>query len=283
VIAPIVEARSGKEKVFVPPTNCPSCGQPVEHLEDEVAWYCVNAACPAQLVRNIEHFAARDALDINGLGIKVVEQLIENGLVHDFVDLFSLTKSQLLTLQGFAEKKADNLLEAINLAKSQPLERWIIGLGIHGVGEVGAKDLARHYPDLKGLEMAGLFDLQRIEGVGPNTAQSIVDWFEREGNRSIIEKMVSNRIWPVASRTDESSEGSLKNLVFVITGTLSTMSREDAKAEIEKRGGKVTDSVSKNTNYLVVGENAGSKLDKARTLGVTTLDEQAFIALIGKQ
>jgi DNA ligase (NAD+) len=275
VIGPVLAARQGGEQPYSPPQVCPACWEPVEHLEGEVPWYCVNAACPAQTVRNLEHFVSRGAMDIVGLGIRIVEQLVEAGLVRDVADLFTLQKEQLLALEGFAEKKADNLLAAIAAARERPLARLINALGIRGVGEVGAAELARHYPDLQALAEAGLDDLQQIEGIGPNIAQSIVDWFARPANRRVLEKLRGAGVWPRAEvRPPPGSEQlALSGQTFVVTGTLAGFTREEAKAFIEAHGGKVTDSVSKKTSFLVVGEGAGSKLAKAQALGVPVLDE----------
>ena len=196
VIGPVVDARSGKEKTYKPPTKCPACGQAVEHFEGEVAWYCVNAACPAQLVRNIEHFVSRGAMDITGLGIKIVEQLIETGLVKDVADLFTLKKEQLLELEGFAEKKAENLLGSLEQAKAQSLNRLLAALGIHGVGEVMAGDLSRAFGDLSALSKASAEELQQIEGVGPNIAESIVDWFAQPANQKVLKKLKAAGVNP---------------------------------------------------------------------------------------
>lgn len=280
IIGPVVEARRGDEKPYTPPQNCPVCGQPVEHFEGEVAWYCVNAACPAQLVRNLEHFVSRNAMDIAGLGIRIVEQLVEAGLVQDVADLYTLRKEDLLRLEGFAEKKAQNLLDAIQASKSRPLARLINALGIRGVGEVTAAELARRYTDLDALSKATLEDLMQIEGIGPNIAQAILDWFARPGNRRVLEKLKAAGVWPRAETPTQAAAAPLAGLTFVITGTLSGFSREEAKAFIEAHGGKVTDSVSRNTNYLVVGENPGSKLQKALQLGIPLLDEAGLRRLI---
>ncbi len=284
VIGPIVEVRKGDEKVFTPPQICPSCGQPTEHFDGEVAWYCVNSACPSQLVRNVEHFVSRGAMEIVGLGIKIVEQIVEAGLVHDVADLYSITSTQLLNLEGFADKKADNLIEAINASRRQPLPRLINALGIRGVGEVMAVDISRHFANLDELSHATEIDLMRIEGIGPSIAEAIVDWFKRPANQAVLVKLKQAGVWPVATTgTGQSSEAQvLTGLVFVITGTLPTLSREQAKELIEKFGGKVTDSVSKKTNYLVVGENAGSKLDKANELGVAKLSEEGLYQLLAE-
>ncbi len=283
VIGPVVEARTGDEQPYAPPQTCPACGQPVEHFEGEVAWYCVNAACPAQLTRNVEHFVSRGAMDISGLGIKIVEQLIGAGLVKDVTDLYFLTKEQLLALEGFADKKAENLLTAIRASAAQPLSRLITALGIRGVGEVAAADLAHHFPDLETLSRATADDLQAIEGFGPNTAASIVDWFSRPANRALLEKLKTAGVWPVASpQSPVSRTQSLSGLTFVVTGTLPTLTREGVKEFIEQHGGKVTDSVSKKTSYLVLGENPGSKHDKALALGVPVIGEEQLRKLAGE-
>ena len=283
VIGPVVDARSGKEKKFKPPTKCPACDQPVEHFEGEVAWYCVNAACPAQLVRNIEHYVSRGAMDIVGLGIKIVEQLIEEGLVKDVADLYTLKREQLLELEGFKDKKADNLLTAIENSKNQSLARFIAALGIHGVGEVMAGDLSRKFEDLDALAKAKVDDLMQIEGVGPNIAESIADWFARPANQKVLKKLKVVGMWPQGGEAN--SEGptsdAFAGMTFVVTGTLPTFSRDDAKAFIESHGGKLKDSVSKKTSYLVLGENPGSKLEKARSLGIKIIGEEELKKLAG--
>ncbi len=273
VIGPVTAARSGAERPFDPPQICPTCGQPVEHLEGEVAWYCVNAACPAQLIRHLEHFVSRSAMDIAGLGIKIVEQLVAAGLVSDVADLYTLTPMQLLTLEGFAEKKAENLLSAVEASRRQPLSRLINALGIRSVGEVLAADLTTHYPDLDALSRATAADLQQIEGVGPNIAAAIVDWFARPANQNLLHKLRSVGLWPTAAAPKASGPQPFAGLSFVVTGTLPGFTREGVKEFIESHGGKVIDSVSKKTSYLVLGENPGSKLDKARSLGVPVIDE----------
>ncbi len=282
VIGPVIEARDGSEQPWQPPTVCPSCGQPLENLEDEVDWLCVNAACPAQLVRNLEHFVSRGAMDIVGLGIQIVIQLIEAGLVKDMADLYTLQREQLLELERFREKKADNLLSAIAASRERPLGRVINALGIRGVGDVGAAELARAFRSLDALEAASLDTLIDVENVGPSTAESIVEWFARPANRALIEKLKAVGVWPVikgdAAQTD--APRTLQGQTFVITGTLPTLSREQAKALIEDAGGKVTDSISKKTSYLLLGETPGSKLEKARSLGVTIIDEEALKGLL---
>lgn len=281
IIGPVVDARSGKEKKYKPPANCPACGQTVEHFEGEVAWYCVNAACPAQLLRNIEHFVSRGAMDIVGLGMKIVEQLIESGLVKDVADLFTLKKEQLLELEGFADKKAENLLKSLEQAKGQSLNRLVAALGIHGVGEVMAGDLSRTFGDLSALSKASADELQQMEGLGPNIAESIVDWFSQPANQKVLKKLKAAGVWPAAKKDEKKKEGVFTNLTFVVTGTLEGFTRDGIKEFIESNGGKVTDSVSKKTSYLVLGENAGSKLDKAQSLGVKIVNENELRKLAG--
>ena len=282
VIGPVIAARLGSEQPYQPPKVCPVCRQPVENLPGEVAWYCVNLSCPAQLIRNLEHFASRGAMDIVGMGIRIVEQLVGAGLVHDVAEVYTLRKEDLLKLEGFADKKADNLIASIDASRSRPLSRLINALGIRGVGEVMANDLARYYPDLDSLSRATIDDLQTIEGVGPNIAQAIVDWFARPANRQILGKLKAAGVWPRSELSSQAVEAPqpFTGMTFVITGTLPVWSREEAKEFIEAHGGKVTDSVSKKTSYLVLGENPGSKLDKARSFGVPILDEAALRNLL---
>lgn len=284
VIGPITNLRDGSEKIFEPPENCPVCGTPTEHLPGEIAWYCVNASCPAQLVRNLEHFVSREAMDIVGMGIKIVEQLVKDGHLKDLADIYFLDRATLLTVEGFAEKKADNLLAAIDASRSRPLARLITALGIKGIGEVAAADLANQYKNLDVIAQVTLGELQTIEGIGPNTAASIYDWFHRPQNLALIDKLKrAGVITQTQTPTQaESIEQSLRNLTFVITGTLPTLSRDDAKELIQKHGGKVTDSVSAKTNYLLLGENPGSKFDKAKQLGVPILSEDQLKELLQK-
>jgi DNA ligase (NAD+) len=283
VIGPVPDLRTGAEKTYTPPATCPACGQPVEHFEGEVAWYCVNAACPAQLVRNVEHFVSKGGMDINGLGIKIVEKLIETGAVKDVADIYFLTREDILAAVTKKDRKtekeppgkiADNLLAAIQASKAQPLGRLITALGMRGVGEVVAGDLARAFLSLDLLEAASADQLQMIEGIGPNIAEAIVDWFGRQRNRRVLEKLKAAGVWPVG-KGDQlvAPTGPLTGLTFVVTGTLPTLSREGVKAYIEAHGGKVSDSVSKNTSYLVLGEAPGSKYDKAKKFGVKVIGE----------
>ena len=289
IIGPLTDARTGNEKSYQPPTTCPACGQPVEHFEGEVAWYCVNAACPAQLVRNVEHFVSRGSMDIDGLGIKIVEKLIETGKVRDVADIYRLKRGDILESVTKKDRKtkaeppgkiADNLLASIDTSKSQSLSRLITALGIRGVGEVSARDLARNFGSLDSLSKVSADDLQTVEGIGPNIAEAIVDWFTRPANKTVLKKLKAAGVWPKGEERGKKKEGVFTGMTFVVTGTLPTFSREDAKALIESNGGKVTDSVSKKTSYLVLGENPGSKLDKAQSLGVKVIGEEELKKLV---
>jgi len=284
ILGPLPEKRTGNEKPFQMPTSCPSCGSKIQKEPGEVAYYCVNSSCPAQLARNIENFASRGAMDINGLGPQIIAQLIDAGLIHSAADLYTLKKEDLLKLEKFGEKKAENLLQAIQASKQQPLERLIIGLGIHGVGEVAARKLASTFHSLDNLSQADVSQLEQLDGIGPNIAQSIVGWFQQPHNRELIEKLKQNGVWPVeAEESEQLKRKPLAGLTFVITGTLPTLTREEATRLIEENGGKVTDSVSRKTSYLVLGAEPGSKYIKAVELGVPILDENQLKELINKQ
>src|SRR5215211_6662625 len=292
VIGPVLGGRTGKEKKYKLPTNCPSCGQPVERLDDEVAFYCVNAACPAQLVRNVEHFVSRGAMDIVGMGTRIVAKLIETGKVKDVADLYLLKRADILEAVTKKERKtekeppgkiAENLLASIEASKTRSLARLITALGIRGAGEVSAADLASHFPDLDALSKASADALQQIAGIGPSVAESVAEWFARPVNKNVIKKLRAADVWPqggksanAKSRASDAFDGK----TFVITGTLPTFSRDDAKEFIESHGGKVTDNVSKKTSYLVLGEAPGSKYEKAKSLGVKIVGEEELRKLI---
>jgi DNA ligase (NAD+) len=279
VIGPIADARTGKEKPYKMPKRCPDCGEPIQIIEGEVAVYCENGSCPAQLVRNLEHFTSRAAMDIEGLGIKIAEQLVEGKLVEDVGDIYRLTKEDLLSLDGFADKKAEKLLSAIETSKSQSLNRLINALGIRGVGETVAADFARQFGSIDALSTAKNTDLEAMEGIGPNIASGVVDWFAQPRNKKLLAKLKKAGTWPREERV-ERIEQILSGQIFVLTGTLPTLRRGEAKAQIVAAGGKVTGSVSSKTNYLVAGEKAGSKLTKAHDLGVEIIDEIGLLKVL---
>jgi len=292
VIGPVKDVRTGKEKHYRPPQTCPACAQPVEHFEGEVAWYCVNAACPEQLVRNVEHFVSKGSMDINGMGIKIVVKLIETGAIKDVADIYSLKREDILEAVTKKDRKtekeppgkiADNLLAAVEESRKQPLARLVTALGMRGVGEVSARDLSAHFPSLDLLAKATIDDLQTVEGVGPNIAEAIVDWFSRDRNQKVLAKLKKAGVWPVnqPSSSSKQQSDSLTGMTFVITGTLPNFSRDEAKDFIESHGGKVTDNVSKNTSYLVLGESPGSKHEKAKEIGVRIIDEPGLRKLVG--
>ncbi|HOE35430.1 MAG: NAD-dependent DNA ligase LigA [Chloroflexi bacterium] len=284
ILGPLPEKRSGSEKPFPVPSECPSCGSPIHKDPDEVAYYCLNSSCPAQLVRVIENFVSRGAMDISGLGSQIVAQLVENGLVRSAADLYALKREELLRLEKFGEKKAENLLQAIEASKNQPLERLIIGLGIHGVGEVAARKLARTFQDLDALSRASLEELTNLEGIGPNIAESITTWFAQPHNQELLRKLREFGVWPreKSESPEQTAAQPLQGLTFVITGTLPNLSREQAEALILQHGGNVSSSVSKKTSYLLLGENPGSKYAKALELGIPMLDENGLKTLIDK-
>ena len=279
VAGPVISARTGREQVITPPGECPYCGASLARREGEVALYCPNADCPGRLDRAISHFVSSGAMDIEGLGEKIVAQLIEAGLIADVADLYALKKEDLLGLEKFADRKAQKLLAAIEASKQQPLTRLIVGLGIRHVGEVAARALAERFGSLDALIEAASTSpeaLQDIEGVGPVIAESVSQWARRESTRALVEKLKRAGVNPrqEARGTAARAEGPFAGRIFVITGTLS-QPREAVAAWIEDRGGKVTDSVSRNTAYLVVGDAPGaSKINKARQLGVPMISEE---------
>jgi DNA ligase (NAD+) len=258
------------------------CGEPVEHPEGEVAFYCVNAACPAQLVRGVEHFVSRGAMDIEGFGIRQAELFVEQGFLHDVADIYYLTSDQLLPLEGFAEKKVTNLLAAIEASKKQPAARLLTALGIQGIGVTVAQVLMDHFGSLDALAAASREEMEQIPGIGPKLAGSVADWFAHESNRTVVRKLKAAGVRSEARKAEPAAAQPLEGLTFVITGTLPTMSREQARALIQAHGGRVTGSVSARTDYLLAGEQAGSKRTKALKLHVPVLDEAALLEMVGQ-
>jgi DNA ligase (NAD+) len=279
VIEVIAEKRPKNAKPISFPGECPSCGSPIVRPEGEAAYRCVNAGCPAQLEGHLTHFASKGGFDIEGLGEKFARQMIASNMVADPADLFYLTKDQLLTLELFGDKKADNLLEAIDRSHSTELPRIIYALGIIGVGETVAKLLATAMGTMQALEASSLEELQDIEGIGPIIAANIFEFFRNSRNRQMLEKMAYGGVLFPPYRTK--ARGSVfAGKTFVITGTLSKP-RDEFKKLIEENGGKVSGSISRKIDYLLCGVNAGSKLDNAKALGVNILDEAAFVRLLG--
>lgn len=279
VIAPITDLRDGSEKPIEPPGECPSCGAPVSRGEGESALRCLNASCPAQAVRRIIHFASKKAMDIEGLGERLSEQLFGAGLVSSPKDLYSLTAGDLMSLEGMGEISSSKLVESIAGAKGRPLRNFIFALGIPNVGEKAAALIAGAFRTMAAIEAASAEDLATIEDVGPETAKSTVE-FIRE-NMELIDYLGSVHAYEDLPERDAMRDESLKGLTFVLTGTLSSMTRDEAAARIEALGGKVSGSVSKRTSFLVAGEGGGSKLSKAESLGVRTIGEREFLEMTG--
>jgi len=279
VVKVITERRTGNEKRYSIPANCPVCGTPVVREEDEAKHRCPNINCPAQIKASIEHFASKRAMNIEGLGEKLIEQLVDSGLIKNVADIYSLRKEQLLTLERMGEKSAQNLLDAITASQNVSLARFIYALGIRNVGEHMAKVLAKAFGSLERLSQASEEELMAVEGVGPIVARSVRNFFNAESNRQTIEKLLSSGI-RISSEQDYKQKEEIAGKTFVFTGTLANFTREEAQALVEKYGGKSASSVSKKTDYVVVGENAGSKAETARQLGVKILNEAEFLELI---
>ena len=284
VIKPVTDARTGSEQEWQMPESCPACGSELRRLPDEADHYCMASDCPAQFIRLLEHYASRGALDIEGLGEKLAVQLYRAHLVRVLSDLYRITKTDLLALERFAEKKADNLLAAIGASKERPLARLLVGLGLRHVGKTVAELLVRHYDSLEALQEAEMEELEQIEGIGTVIAESVVDWFTLDDNRRLIEALraqgVNTRRQSQEAPPEDPAALPLAGKTFVITGTLPTLSRKEATARIEEAGGRMTGSVSGNTDYLVAGENPGSKYEQAEKRNVPVIDEDGLEQLI---
>ena len=272
VVGPVVEARTGGEKIYQRPKVCPSCGEPVVSAADEIAVNCVNVECPEQRVQRISHFIG--VMDIEGMGERTAQLLVDRGLIRNAADLYNLERRELLALEGFAEKSTENLLTAIEATKDRPLAQVIAALGIPGVGGIVARLLSRHYSTIYDLRQATVEELETIEGIGPHTAESIATWFNQRQNRAFVEKLESAGVNLEGKHRTPRTDGPLENKTFVITGTLSQPRREIATL-IEEQGGKVTSSVSRNTDFLVIGNSPGrTKIGRARQLGTPVIDEE---------
>jgi DNA ligase (NAD+) len=266
-------------KPFHMPKHCPECGSAIHHVEGEVAYRCVNAACPAKRKESILHYAGRHAMDIDGLGEKIVDQFVDKGLVKDVADLYALKEEEVAELERMAEKSAQNLLEEIEASKKNSLARLIYALGIQFVGERTGQLLAEHFSSLEELAAAKEEELEQVPEVGPKVAASIVEFFSEPSNRQLIKKLANAGVRPTTERREVKSD-KLAGKTFVFTGTLVNRTREEAGAIVQQHGGKVSGAVSNKTNYVVVGTDPGSKYDKAKELGVTILDESEFEKLL---
>lgn len=282
VVAVLPEKRTGRERPFRLPTSCPECGSRVVRLEGEAAHRCTGGlACPAQVREGIIHFASREAMDIEGLGPKVVEQLLAAGLIRDAADLYYLKYEDLIDLERFGDQSARNLLTAIENSKQRPLNRLLFALGIRHVGSRAGKILAEHFPSIDALQNASQEELQQIPEIGPRIAESIQSFFHEPVNRRVLEKLAEAGI-KMEREKAVSKPQPLAGLQFVLTGTLDSFSRKEAQKLIEEKGGRVSGSVSKNTDYLIAGANPGSKYNKALALNVPILSEKDFLEMINE-
>jgi DNA ligase (NAD+) len=283
VIPKIVEVVEDKDhprgtKKFHFPSHCPECGSEIVKTESEVDYRCVNVDCPARLRESLLHFSARSVMNIEGLGEALVTQLLDRGMVKSIADLYSLREEQLLSLERVGKKSAETLLEEIEKSKQNPLNRVLFGLGIRFIGERTAQLLAEEFGSMDALMAASAGELERVNEVGPRVAQAILEFFDEEKNRELVEKLRKAGLRFIAEKRRKSSQ--LEGLTFVLTGTLPSLTREDAKTRIEVAGGRVSGSVSKKTHYVVAGEEAGSKLDKARELGVKVIAEAELLRML---
>jgi DNA ligase (NAD+) len=275
----VVKEGKGR-KPFRMPKNCPECGSAIHHVEGEVAYRCVNAACPAKRKESILHFAGRHAMDIDGLGEKIVDQLVDKGMVKDVADLYALREEEVAALERMAEKSAQNLREEIEASKKNSLARLIYALGIQFVGERTGQLLAEHFSSVEELAEAKEEELEQVPEVGPKVAASIVEFFSEPANRQLVKKLWRAGVRPTAEKREVKSD-KFAGKSFVFTGGLTNRTREEAGAIVQQHGGKVSGSVSKKTDYVVVGTDPGSKYDKAKELGVTILSEVGFEKLVG--
>lgn len=283
VVGSVPERRTGQEQLFVMPTSCPACGAEVVKLPGEVAWRCPNVSCPARLRESLLHFGSRGAMDIDGLGPAIIDQLLENGLVRNVADLYDLSESDLIQLPRMGTKSAANLIAAIAKSKNRSLDRVLFALGIRYVGATAAKTLAEHFDDMWALLAAKREELLTVAGIGDKVATSIQDFFREERNLSTVKRLAEAGVNMARVRPRAAASGNLSGKTFVLTGTLGSLNRSQAQTAIEERGGKVTGSVSRQTDFVVAGENPGSKLERAQALGINLLTEEEFLQLLAEQ
>ncbi|HON61061.1 MAG TPA: NAD-dependent DNA ligase LigA [Deltaproteobacteria bacterium] len=289
IVAPVPSKRTGKEREFAMPETCPVCGSGIirdtsgEKGKQGVMYRCVNMACPAILKEQIYHFASKDALDIDGLGRKIIQQMVDRGLVRDVSDLYTLKRDDIMGLDGFAELSTSNLLNSIQESKKTTLGRFLYGLGIPHVGEVAARDLAQHFGSLEKVMEASQDELQSMKGIGKEMARAISSFFSNERNRAVIGKLLDRGLEITLQKTAKRAEAPLEGKKFCFSGSLQSMTRSEAKKEVEGKGGQVVSAVSSQLDYLVVGTEPGSKLDKASSLGVTIVDEDEFLRMIREE
>jgi DNA ligase (NAD+) len=282
VLGPVRERRTGSERPFPMPAQCPVCGSKVEHPPDEVMSYCPNVSCPGRILESIVHFASRGAMDIRGLGYERVRALLAAKLIEDAADLYELTTMQLLALEGFAEKSAQQLVDAIAVSTKRPLSTLVFALGIRHVGAESARLLARHFGTMDGLRKASAEEIGEVRGIGPTIADAVAGFFAEPRNGKLVRRLAKLGLTMNEPSSGEAA-GPLAGQTYVITGTLPSLSRTRASELIEAAGGHVTDGISKKTTALVVGADAGSKLEKAKALGVVVIDEGELLRRAGKR
>jgi DNA ligase (NAD+) len=277
IIGPVPDKRDATHppEPYVPPSKCPSCGTKLVTGAELGMLYCPNFECPGRQLEGLVHFASRGAMDIRGLSYARITQLVEAGLVHDPSDLYDLKASQLMALDRFAEKSAWQLIEAIQASKSQPLSKLLFALGIANIGEIAARQIAKHFGTMDAIANASVDDVLAVHGIGDTLAESLVSWFSDKKAQKLIRRLRDRGLTLEEPQTQTGS--ALKGMTVVITGTLPTLSREQAAALVEANGGRISSSVSKKTSFVVVGEDAGGKLEKARQLGVQTIDEAELL------
>jgi len=276
-----VDKRQGNEREFVMPDRCPRCGTAVERPAEEAMRYCPNVSCPGRALEGLVHYASRDAMDIRGLGYERVRQLLDEGLVHDVADLYDLTAPQLMELERFAKQSAEQLVAAIDASRRQPLSNLLFGLGIRHVGKTVAQLLARRFGTMGGLMGASEEAINDVPGIGGAIAEAVVGFFGEPRNRRLIERLERAGLTFTEPRAAEAG-GALAGKAYVLTGTLPTLSRSEAGDLIEQAGGRVAGSVSKKTDAVVAGDDAGGKLEKARALGGEGIDEAELLRRLGR-
>jgi DNA ligase (NAD+) len=281
VVGPILSERKGNPRKFVMPDKCPVCGSDVDHPEGEAMSRCTNAACPAQVLERVRHFCSRGAMDIEGIGDVMAHQLTELGLVHDISEIYALDAKKLANVPRTGEKTISNLLRNIEASKSRGLARLLTGLGIRFVGTQTAQILSDDFGSIDAIANASLEELQRSEGIGPEVASSTKLFFEQKANRAMIERLREAGVVMTAPKRARAADGKLSGKTFVLTGTLPNLTRDEASELIVQAGGKVTSSVSKKTDYVVAGSEAGTKLTKAEQLGISVIDEDGLRELLG--
>jgi DNA ligase (NAD+) len=275
----LTELRTGKEKKFSFPRKCPYCSSQLFKPESEAVWRCLNEKCSARKRENIYHFISKKAFNIDGLGPKIIDKLIDHGLIFSLVDIFSLKKQDLIDLDNFGQKSAENLIQSINQSKEISLVKFIFSLGIRYLGEETAQDLADHFQTINKLRKASQQEIESINGLGPKASQSIYQWFKSENNQKLIDQLIENNV-RIINPAKKLINNKLAGKTFILTGSLNAITREQAEQKIKLMAGKISQSVSSKTDYLIVGQEPGSKLAKAKKLGLKTIDEKQFLDLI---